>query len=189
MIFSTCIAIMTTIQPAKKTQGRPIGGYDVFIVGDNVKVFIGCFPSIEDCQREIEWLTQVADSETSRNVSIPTPVGWRFHVGINLLHTEKCQRQMPSCYEVDFSLANKLVPRHQSIDQTRVARCYPSLLPGVFWPRFVQPPQVWTELLNSLSSPHILHLPVLTGPLDVPIIQWCGRLVVVMLGASYLVAL
>ncbi len=38
------------------------GGYSVFLVGDNVKVFIGCFPSIEDCQREIEWLRQVADS-------------------------------------------------------------------------------------------------------------------------------
>ncbi len=37
-------------------------GYSVFIVGDNVKVYIGCFPSIEDCQREIEWLRQVADS-------------------------------------------------------------------------------------------------------------------------------
>ena len=24
------------------------GDYNVFIVGDNVKVFIGCFPSIED---------------------------------------------------------------------------------------------------------------------------------------------
>jgi len=35
------------------------GDYSVFIVGDNVKVFIGCFPSIEDCQREIEWLRQV----------------------------------------------------------------------------------------------------------------------------------
>jgi len=39
------------------------GGYSIFIVGDNVKVFIGCFPSIEDCQREIEWLRQVTDSE------------------------------------------------------------------------------------------------------------------------------
>ena len=39
------------------------GDYNVFIVGDNVKVFIGCFPSIEDCQREIEWLRQVADCE------------------------------------------------------------------------------------------------------------------------------
>ncbi len=39
------------------------GDYNVFMVGDNVKVFIGCFPSIEDCQREIEWLRQVVDSE------------------------------------------------------------------------------------------------------------------------------
>ncbi len=38
------------------------GGYNIFLVGDNVKVFIGCFLSIEDCQREIEWLRQVADS-------------------------------------------------------------------------------------------------------------------------------
>jgi len=37
-------------------------GYSVFLVGDNVKVFIGCFRSIEDCQREIEWLRQVSDS-------------------------------------------------------------------------------------------------------------------------------
>jgi len=39
------------------------GGYNVFIVGDNVKGFIGCFPSIKECQREIEWLRQVVDSE------------------------------------------------------------------------------------------------------------------------------
>ena len=39
------------------------GGYNIFLVGDNVKVFIGSYPSIEDCQREIEWLRQVADSE------------------------------------------------------------------------------------------------------------------------------
>ena len=39
------------------------GGYNIFLVGDNVKVFIGCFPSIEHCQREIEWLRQVGESE------------------------------------------------------------------------------------------------------------------------------
>ena len=39
------------------------GGYNISIVGDNVKVFIGCCLSIEDCQREIEWLRQVVDSE------------------------------------------------------------------------------------------------------------------------------
>ncbi len=47
------------------------GGYNVFIVGDNVKVFIGCFPSIEDCQREIEWLRQVADSEIFKQAASP----------------------------------------------------------------------------------------------------------------------
>ena len=46
-------------------------GYNVFIVGDNVKVFIGCFPSIEDCQREIEWLRQVADSEIFKQAASP----------------------------------------------------------------------------------------------------------------------
>ena len=46
------------------------GGYSVFIVGDNVKVFIGCFPSIEDCQREIEWLRQV-DSEMFKQAASP----------------------------------------------------------------------------------------------------------------------
>ncbi len=47
------------------------GGYSIFIVGDNVKVFIGCFPSIEDCQREIEWLRQVTDSEIFKQVASP----------------------------------------------------------------------------------------------------------------------
>jgi len=47
------------------------GGYNIFIVGDNVKVFIGCFPSIEDCQREIEWLRQVADSEIFKQAASP----------------------------------------------------------------------------------------------------------------------
>ncbi len=47
------------------------GGYDTFIVGDNVKVFIGCFPSIEDCQQEIEWLRQVADSELFKQAASP----------------------------------------------------------------------------------------------------------------------
>ena len=47
------------------------GGYDTFIVGDNVKVFIGCYPSIEDCQREIEWLRQVADSELFKQAASP----------------------------------------------------------------------------------------------------------------------
>ena len=37
------------------------GGYSVFLVGDRVKVFIGCYLTIEDCQREIEWLRQVAE--------------------------------------------------------------------------------------------------------------------------------
>ncbi len=46
-------------------------GYIVFLVGDNVKVFIGCFPSIEDCQREIEWLRQVADSELFKQAASP----------------------------------------------------------------------------------------------------------------------
>ena len=30
-----------------------------------------------------------------------------------------------------------------------------------------------TELLNSLSSPHNLHLPLLNGPSGVSITQWC----------------
>ena len=47
------------------------GGYNTFIVGDNVKVFIGCFPSIGDCQREIEWLRQVADSEIFKQAASP----------------------------------------------------------------------------------------------------------------------
>ena len=46
------------------------GGYNVFVVGDNVKVFIGCFRSIEDCQREIEWLRQV-DSELFKQAASP----------------------------------------------------------------------------------------------------------------------
>ena len=37
----------------------------------------------------------------------------------------------------------------------------------------VQPPQVSTELLNSFTSPHNRHLPWLTGPSGVSIIQWC----------------
>ncbi len=47
------------------------GGYSVFLVGDNVKVLIGYFPSIEDCQREIEWLGQVADSEIFKQAASP----------------------------------------------------------------------------------------------------------------------
>ncbi len=47
------------------------GGYTIFIVGDNVKVFIGCFPSIENCQREVEWLRQVADSEIFKQAASP----------------------------------------------------------------------------------------------------------------------
>ncbi len=47
------------------------GGYNIFIVGDNVKVFIECFPSIEDCQQEIEWLRQVADSELFKQAASP----------------------------------------------------------------------------------------------------------------------
>ena len=47
------------------------GGYSIFIVGDNVKVFIGSFPSIEDCQREIEWLREVADSELFKQTASP----------------------------------------------------------------------------------------------------------------------
>ncbi len=46
-------------------------GYSVFLVGDNVKVFIGCFPSIEDCQREIEWLRQVGESEIFKQAASP----------------------------------------------------------------------------------------------------------------------
>ncbi len=46
-------------------------GYNIFLVGDNVKVFIGCFPSIEDCQREIEWLRQVGDSEIFKQAASP----------------------------------------------------------------------------------------------------------------------
>ena len=46
-------------------------GYTIFVVGDNVKVFIGCFPSIDDCQREIEWLRQVADSELLNQAASP----------------------------------------------------------------------------------------------------------------------
>ena len=46
------------------------GAYSVFLVGDNVKVCIGCFPSIEDCQREIEWLRQV-DSELFKQGASP----------------------------------------------------------------------------------------------------------------------
>ena len=47
------------------------GGYSVFLVGDNIKVFIGCFPSMEDCQREVEWLRQVADSEIFKQAASP----------------------------------------------------------------------------------------------------------------------
>ncbi len=47
------------------------GGYSIFIGGDNVKVFIGCFPTIEDCQREIEWLRQVGDSEIFKQAASP----------------------------------------------------------------------------------------------------------------------
>ncbi len=47
------------------------GGYNIFIVGDNVKVFIGCYPSMGDCQREIEWLRQVADSEIFKQAASP----------------------------------------------------------------------------------------------------------------------
>ncbi len=47
------------------------GGYSVLLVGDNVKVFIGCFPSIEDCQREIEWLRQVGESEIFKQAASP----------------------------------------------------------------------------------------------------------------------
>ena len=47
------------------------GGYTIFIVGDNVKAFIGCFPSLEDCQREVEWLRQVADSEIFKQAASP----------------------------------------------------------------------------------------------------------------------
>ncbi len=39
------------------------GIYSVFVVGDNVKGFIGRFKSIEDCKREIAWLRQAAGSE------------------------------------------------------------------------------------------------------------------------------
>ena len=46
------------------------GGYSVYLVGDNLKVFIGCFRSIEDCQREIEWLRQV-DSELFKQAASP----------------------------------------------------------------------------------------------------------------------
>ncbi len=45
------------------------GGYNIFLVGDNLKVFIGCFRSIEDCQREIEWLRQVGESEIIKAAS------------------------------------------------------------------------------------------------------------------------
>jgi len=47
------------------------GDYSVFLAGDNVKVFIGCFPSIEDCQREIEWLRQVGESEIFKQAPSP----------------------------------------------------------------------------------------------------------------------
>ena len=47
------------------------GGYSVFLVGDNVKVFIGCYLTIEDCQREIEWLRQVGESEIFKQVASP----------------------------------------------------------------------------------------------------------------------
>ena len=47
------------------------GGYNIFLVGDNVKVFIGCFPSIENCQREIEWLRQVGESEIFKQAASP----------------------------------------------------------------------------------------------------------------------
>ena len=46
------------------------GGYSVFLVGDNVKIFIGCFPSIDDCQRDIEWLRQV-NSELFKQAASP----------------------------------------------------------------------------------------------------------------------
>ena len=47
------------------------GGYSVFLVGDNLKVFIGCYPSLEDCQREIEWLRQVGESEIFKQAASP----------------------------------------------------------------------------------------------------------------------
>ena len=47
------------------------GGYNLLLVRDNVKAFIGCFPSIEDCQREIEWLREVADSELFKQAASP----------------------------------------------------------------------------------------------------------------------
>ncbi len=40
------------------------GSYSVFIVGDSIKGFIGSFGSIEDCKKEIDWLRQVAESES-----------------------------------------------------------------------------------------------------------------------------
>ncbi len=46
------------------------GGYSVFLVGDSVKVFIGCYLTIEDCQREIEWLRQV-NSELFKQAASP----------------------------------------------------------------------------------------------------------------------
>ena len=47
------------------------GDYNISIVGDNDKVFIGCYPSIEACQREIEWLRQVGESEIFKQAASP----------------------------------------------------------------------------------------------------------------------
>ena len=58
----------------------------------------------------------------------------------------------------------------------RVAPCYFSFL---F--RGVQPPLVSTELANSLLYPHNLHLPLLSGPSAVSIIQWYGQPVAVLI--------
>ena len=40
------------------------GIYSLFLAGDSVKGFIGSFRSIEDCKREVDWLRQVAESES-----------------------------------------------------------------------------------------------------------------------------
>ena len=45
------------------------GIYSVFIVGDSVKGFIGSFRSVEDCKREIDWVRQVAESESFKQAA------------------------------------------------------------------------------------------------------------------------
>ena len=39
------------------------GGYQVFIVGDELASFIGSTPSLNDCKKEIDYLAALVESE------------------------------------------------------------------------------------------------------------------------------